>query len=64
MREARVDELEVREVADGRRLERMVPRVVALQVRAEREVSECALILVEDRTHFAHIREAVVIFCA
>ena len=64
VRDARVDELEVREVADRRGLEGVVPRVVPLEVRAEREVPERRLVLVEDGADFAHVGEPVIVFCA
>ena len=64
VRDARVDELELRQVPDRRRLERVVPRVVPLQVRAEREVPERALVLVEHGADLAHVCYAVVVLGA
>ena len=62
VRDARVDELELRQVPDRRRLERVVPRVVSLQVRSQREMAEGRLVLVEDCAHFTHVGESVVVF--
>ena len=64
VRDARVDELELREVADRRGLEGVVPGVVPLEVGAEREVPERGLVLVEDGADFAHVGEPVVVLCA
>ena len=64
MRDARIDEIKVRQRADRRALERAVPRVVPCEVRAEREVRERALVLVEHRAHLAHVREPVVVLRA
>ena len=57
-----VHEVEVREVADRRALERAVPRVRALEVRAEREVPERFLVVVQDCPHLTHVCEAIVVF--
>lgn len=64
VRDARVDEVEVREVLDRDGLEGKVPRVLPLEVRAEDEVPQRLLIVVEHLAHLAHVRPAVVIFCA
>lgn len=61
-RDARVDEVEVRQAPDGGGLEGEVPRVRALQVRAERQAPQRARVPVEHRAHLAHVCEAVVVF--
>ena len=64
VRDAGVDELEVSQVADCRRLEGVVPGVVPLEVGAEREVPERALVVVEHGADLAHVCEPVVVFGA
>ena len=50
------------EVANCCRLERVVPGVVPLEVRAEREVPERFLVVVQDCPHLTHVCEAIVVF--
>lgn len=64
VRYPRIDEVEVREVLDGDGLEGAVPGVRAREVRAEDQVPERVLVLVEHRPHLAHVREPVVVFGA
>lgn len=64
VRDARVHEVEVRELLDRRGLERRVPGVVAQEVRAEGEVHERALVLVEHGAHLVHVGKAVVVLGA
>lgn len=64
VRDACVDEVEVREVRDGGGLEGGVPGVISLEVGAEGKVCERARISVEDGADFAHVRKPVVVLCS
>jgi hypothetical protein len=64
MRDASIDEVEVGEDFDGRRLESQIPRVVAREVSTKNEVSQSVCVLVENGADFTHICETVIVFSA
>jgi hypothetical protein len=64
MRYARVDQVEMRQIADRRGLEGAVPRVRTLKVGSKGEVPQCVLVLIEHGLDLAHVGIPVIALCA
>ena len=64
VRDARVDEVEVRQLANRPALKRAVPRMRPCQIRTQRQPPQSRRVVVEDSADLAHIGEPVVVFRA